>query len=177
MIKARAPFGLDHSRVLALQAQPNAKPLVFDFLIMLRHRSRVIWSGVDSEADCNRAESRWAEYHLCAWRNHWSIQVGLASEEIPTGDGQVGPLQPPLLSSKYKFDSWDSRSKLVPFQPSCAAGASATEIGATFRSGCLTCGESQWIQTSTGELRDFSTAQKAGDLPTAGPVLTSIVRG
>src|SRR5713226_9512554 len=84
-----------------------------------------------------------AEYHLWAWRNHSSIQVGLADAEIRTGDGQVSPLQLSLLSLKCKFDSWASACKRMPIQRSYAHGASATEIGTMFPNGCLTCGESR----------------------------------
>jgi len=99
-----------------------------------------------------------AEYHLWAWRNYSSIQVGVANAEIRTGvaGNRPVPLSLSLLSSKYKFDSWDSRSKLVPIQRSYAAGASATEIGATFRNGCSTSGKSRWIQTSAGKPRPWS---------------------
>jgi len=86
-----------------------------------------------------------SEYHQWAWRKHSSIHAGLANAEIRIGErwGQLGPLQLPPLSSKFKFDSWDSANKLVPIQRNYADGASATEIGATFRNGCLTCGKSR----------------------------------
>jgi hypothetical protein len=73
-----------------------------------------------------------AEYHLRAWRNHSYIQAGLANAEIRSGDSQLSPVKPRLLSLKCKFDSWDSASKLMPIQRNYADGASATEIGATF---------------------------------------------
>jgi hypothetical protein len=78
-----------------------------------------------------------------AWRRHSSIRAGLANAEIRTGDSQLGPVQLRLLSSKCKFDSWDSARKRMPIQRSYADGASATEIGTTFRNGSLTCGESR----------------------------------
>jgi hypothetical protein len=99
-----------------------------------------------------------AEYHLWAWRKDLSIQAGLANAEIRTGAAasQRGSPEPSLLSLRCKFDCWDSASKLMPLPRSYGAGASATEIGATFRSGCLTCGKSRWIQTPAREPRPWA---------------------
>jgi hypothetical protein len=77
----------------------------------------------------------------------------LADAEIRPGAAGNGPasLPLPLLSSKCKFDSCDSRNKPVPTPGSYAHGASATGTGATYQSGCSTSGNSRWIQTSAGE--------------------------
>src|SRR5438309_11731703 len=58
------------------------------------------------------------------------------------------PFQLLLLSSKYKFDTWDSRRKHVPVQWRYGIGASGIRTGATYRNGCLRSGELRWSHTS-----------------------------
>jgi hypothetical protein len=74
----------------------------------------------------------------------------LGDAEIRTGPAagnHSNPVALPLLSSKCKFDSCDSRRKPVPVPRSYARGASAIGIDATYQSGCSTSGKFRWIQT------------------------------
>jgi hypothetical protein len=105
----------------------------------------------------NMVQTELSEYHLWAWRKHLSVQVGVANAGIRTGaeGNRSTPLPRPLLSSKCKFGSWDSRSKPVRTRGNCASGASRTETGATYQSGCSTSGELRWIRTSAGERRPW----------------------
>ncbi len=99
------------------------------------------------DSDCNRGVKP-VEYHLLPWRKHSFSHLSRADAEIRIGDDHLCPFQLSLLSSKCKLDNWDSPIKLVPIRLSYADGASTTETGATYRNGCLRCGESRWIQTS-----------------------------
>ena len=60
----------------------------------------------------------------------------------------MGPFPLSLLSLKGKFGDWDSREKLAPVHETFVAGVSATETGATYRSGCLRSGKLTWTHTS-----------------------------
>ena len=88
-----------------------------------------------------------AEYHL--WHGETIHPADQASPwKSQLGEGRFRPFQPLLLSSKYKSDTWDSRSKHVPVQWRYGIGASGIRIGATYRSGCLGSGEALWSHTS-----------------------------
>ena len=74
------------------------------------------------------------------------------------------PLALPLLSSKCKFDSCDSRSKRVPAPGSYAHGASATGSGITYPSGSSRRGKCRSIQTPATEIREILAPPKTDEL-------------
>jgi len=100
--------------------------------------------------DCKGAAMP-GEYHLWPWRKQPPRQG--ADAETQTGDGRLSPLQFLPLSSRSKFNSWDSRSKPAPLRLSYETGASTTEIGAISRSGCSVRGASRWSQPSAAKRR------------------------
>jgi hypothetical protein len=76
------------------------------------------------------------------WRKHSVFEPSFADAEIRTGDGQFSPFQFSPLSSKNKFNGWDSRRKPAPIPVPYETGASVTAIDAMCRNGCWVHGES-----------------------------------
>jgi hypothetical protein len=93
------------------------------------------------------------EYHLWVWRRHSLFRLSPADAETRTGDGQFRPLQFSPRSSRSKFNSWDSRSKLVQVLVPCEAGVNVTKIDASYQNGCSGRGESLWKTLSVAKRR------------------------
>jgi hypothetical protein len=81
---------------------------------------------------------------LCPWRKYSQFEPLPVDAEIRTGESRFRPPQFSPLSSKRKFNNWDSQSKptqiLVPYK----SGANVTKIDASYRNGCSRRGESLW---------------------------------
>lgn len=84
-------------------------------------------------------------------RKHSLFEPSFANAEIRTGDGQLSPLQFSPLSSKNKFNGWDSRSKPAQIPVPCETGASVTAIDAMCRNGCWVHGESMCTRLSAAQ--------------------------
>jgi len=66
----------------------------------------------------------------------------VANVGIQAGECHSRPFLMSLQNLSRRFDSWDSRGRLMQLQPSYENGVSATRIAATYPNGCFMSGES-----------------------------------
>jgi len=109
------------------------------------------WSGAFTRL---RPRFLRVEYDCRAWRSPSFSLLLVANAGIQSGESLPSPALPRPLNLKCRLESWDSRNRRMPLQPSCESGVSTTGIGATFPNGFLLSGESLLIRCHHEARRD-----------------------